>query len=113
MPHCIIEYAKPVEQLVQLDELMSSVYLGAKKSGLFEPSDIKVRAIPFTHFSLGNIQHDFVHVCVKILSGRTLEQRKILSASVLDEVSRLFESSISITVEVVNIEKAFYSKLVL
>jgi len=112
MPHCIIEYAQSVESVVSADVLMNTVYKGTVKSGLFSASDIKVRAIAYRDYMSGdeNAEQCFVHVCLKILSGRTLEQRTALSQSVLQELSELFTESISLTVEVVDMEKVSYAK---
>ena len=116
MPHCIIEYAQTLEPGIQPIKLMEAVYLGSEQSELFDSSDIQVRAIPYNHFYSGNTVQPFVHVCVKIMSGRTLEQREALSSCILEALSLLFISAISpisLTVEVVEIETESYSKLVL
>lgn len=117
MPHCIIEYAKPLEKVISSSALMQAVYHGALKSELFEPTDIKLRTVPYVEFASGENQNAlFVHVCLKILSGRTLEQRTMLSQAVLSELNGLesdFSSETSLTVEVYEIEKASYAKRVL
>lgn len=112
MPHCIIEYSDTLETILCPNELMRSVYLGALSSELFDADDIKTRLVSFQHFASGDIKQDFIHVVLKILSGRSNEQRKALSNSVLTELNRLPLSSISLTVEVVEIEKSSYSKVV-
>jgi len=112
MPHCIIEYSDSLERQLSPDELMHCVYLGALNSKLFEADDIKSRVIPFQHFTSGTIKQNFIHVALKILSGRSSEQRKALSSSVLTELSKLPLSAISLTVEVIEIERSSYSKVV-
>jgi len=110
MPHCIIEYSQDLEAEVEPLTLVRSVYHGAQESGLFSDSDIKVRALAFNHFSTGNLRQDFVHVTVKILSGRNLEQRRKLTQSILAKLNNLFSKSISLTVEIAEIEKESYAK---
>ncbi|GAA5141463.1 5-carboxymethyl-2-hydroxymuconate isomerase [Thalassotalea piscium] len=83
MPHCIIEYAQPIEVLVSPEALIHAVYVGALNSQLFEAEDIKTRIIPFNHYSSGIIKQNFIHISLKILSGRTFQQRKVLSSAVL------------------------------
>jgi len=112
MPHCLIEYAKTISTKVTPEQLIDSVYLGTLNSGLFSANDIKTRIIPFDYFTSGVIKQNFIHVTLKILNGRTLEQQKGLSQSVLDELNLLPLSDISLTVEVVEIQKSCYSKTV-
>ena len=110
MPHCIIEHSSTISA----QELLSNTYAGALASGLFEPdgSDIKVRAQSFSCYQTGNNPTDFVHVTLKILDGRSLSQKQLLSKSVLDSLKSLALNQCSITVEVVDIERASYAKLV-
>ncbi|MCJ8319284.1 MAG: 5-carboxymethyl-2-hydroxymuconate Delta-isomerase [Colwellia sp.] len=112
MPHCLIEYAKTLTTEVSPEQLIESVYLGTLNSGLFSGDDIKTRIIPFDHFTSGTIKQNFIHVTLKILNGRSIEQQKGLSQAVLDELNRLPLTDISLTVEVVEIQKACYSKTV-
>lgn len=64
------------------------VFSGALKSALFEADgrDIKVRAISDQIYLTGTEKADFVHVVLKILSGRTSAQKQSLAQSVLDEL---------------------------
>ncbi|MFT7388377.1 MAG: 5-carboxymethyl-2-hydroxymuconate isomerase [Candidatus Endobugula sp.] len=129
MPHCIIEYASALTSITSPEALIQSVHSGAVNSGLFNVADIKLRAIPFDHYMSGAQKFDaalltsspsmkgngnlpFIHVCVKMLSGRTPEQRHHLSKSILEALSRLPLPSISLTVEVVEIEAQSYGKLI-
>ena len=110
MPHCIIEYSQDLEAEVEPFALLSSVYNGALEAGLFSENDIKVRALAFNHFTTGNLRQNFVHVTVKILSGRNLEQRKKLTQLILAKLNELFSNAISLTVEITEIEKESYAK---
>lgn len=110
MPHCLIEYATTLTKEISPEQLMKSVYFGTLNSQLFNSDDIKTRLIPFEYFISGTIKQNFIHVTLKILDGRTLEQKKTLSQSVLDELNLLPLTDLSLTVEVVDIEKACYSK---
>ena len=112
MPHCIIEYSQELKNKVIPKQLMGSVFAGAFNSKLFEADDIKTRIIPFQHYLSGGHKQNFVHVTLKILSGRNLEQRKALSNSVLAELNKIISTSVSLTVEVIEIEKESYSKVV-
>lgn len=106
MPHCIIEHSKGLNDI----ELLQAVYQGALNSGLFSEYDIKARAIAYECFQIGPEKQHFIHVVVKILSGRSSMQKIMLSSDVLAQLKRLSLSDISLTVEVVDIDKVSYAK---
>lgn len=108
MPHCIVEYSASLDS----ELILPLVFSGALKSELFEVdgSDIKVRAIYCQSYLTGSEKLDFVHVVLKILSGRTLEQKQILSKSVLTQLQKLELQACSLTVEVVDMDRTSYAK---
>jgi len=108
MPHCIIEHASEINGKT----LMSLVFEGALSSQLFESdgSDIKVRTLPFIDFITGNSEFDFIHVTLKILSGRSTEQKLMLSDLVLEKLKSHDIKGCAISVEVVDIERRTYTK---
>lgn len=109
MPHCIIEHSASLDAKFLLPLVFSSV----KNSLLFAPdgSDIKVRAMAYQHYLTGQSQADFIHVVLRILSGRTTEQKQQLSALVLETLGELKLVCCSITVEVVDIDRSSYAKV--
>lgn len=109
MPHCIIEHSTSLDG----EPLVASVFAGTLQSGLFEADgrDIKVRSIAYQHYLTGPEKGNFVHVTVKILSGRTPEQKQVLSQSVLAHLQKLERPGCSLTVEVVDIDRASYAKV--
>lgn len=113
MPHCIVEYAKEVEQTLAIKELVSLVHHSVFASGLFEESSIKTRAIEYTHYQAGLSDMPFIHITLKILHGRNHQQKKDLTSLVLDKLSEVVQSPISLSVEVIDIEKVSYKKSVI
>ena len=113
MPHCIIEYSNEIEKFVKPIQLINAVYQGALKSDLFEDEDIKTRSIAYETYQSGSIKKAFVHVTVKILSGRNVEQKKELSNLILSHLKAIDFPQILLTVEVVEMEKESYSRLVI
>jgi len=109
VPHCIIEHSNNFES----SALIAAVFKGAQQSQLFEDSDIKTRTIAFEYYQAGLLSQPFVHVTTKILSGRNLAQRQMLSQSILAQLESLKMLAVSLTVEVVEIEKASYAKVVI
>ena len=110
MPHCIIEHSASLNA----EPLLKSVFSGAMDSALFEKdgSDIKVRAIAYQRYLSEASTSNFVHVELRILSGRTLEQKQRLSKTVLEQLLTLDFKKCSTTVEVVDIDRASYAKFV-
>jgi len=115
MPHCIIEHSSSLDSNV----LMPLVFNASLASSLFKKdgSDIKIRTIPFTHYQTGALQNDvaqvaFIHVTLRILSGRKTEQKKMLSHLVLSSLEALALKASSISVEVIDIDRASYGKVV-
>ena len=115
MPHCIIEYSSSIDSKT----LIPLVFNASVESSLFEKdgSDIKVRVVPFTHYQTGGLQSataqaDFIHVTMRILSGRNTEQKLMLSKLVLESLTTLSLKGCSTSVEIVDIDRASYSKVV-
>ena len=111
MPHCVIEHSADIDGM----SLVSLVHKGALESNLFESegSDIKVRAQPYSNFQTGSVDINFVHVTLKILSGRNTDQKSILTQLVLEQLKTLKMSDCSISVEVADIDRASYAKVVM
>lgn len=111
MPHCIIEHS-PAISASQVNQL---VYQGALASQLFEPdgSDIKVRSLAYEHYQTGVNKEDFVHVTLRILSGRSATDKLDLSKAVMSKLNNLSLEKGSITVEIVDIDRDSYSKRVI
>ncbi|RDX39112.1 5-carboxymethyl-2-hydroxymuconate isomerase [Vibrio campbellii] len=110
MPHCIIEHSSPIEPV----ELNQKVFLGALESNLFEPdgSDIKVRSIAYENYQTGSNKENFIHVSLRILSGRSEQDKLLLSNSVMSKLKSIQLVGASLTVEVVDIDRNSYSKQV-
>ncbi|GAA6167218.1 5-carboxymethyl-2-hydroxymuconate Delta-isomerase [Sessilibacter corallicola] len=108
MPHCIIEHSSDIDG----SDLISAVHQGALDSELFTPegSDIKVRAISYSHYKTGSVDISFVHVILRILSGRNLEQKSALSHLVLENLKAKALKDCSISVEIVDIDRENYAK---
>nr|WP_243749347.1 5-carboxymethyl-2-hydroxymuconate Delta-isomerase [Pseudoteredinibacter isoporae] len=108
VPHCIAEHSSSIDG----NKLLNAVFQGTLNSELFEAdgSDIKARCIAYDQYMTGPEKTDFVHVQLRLLSGRTLEQKEAFSESVFKEVKGLNLGRCSITVEVIDIDTDSYSK---
>jgi 5-carboxymethyl-2-hydroxymuconate isomerase len=89
---------------------MSLVYGSVFASELFEESSVKTRAIEFTHDQTGLSDSLFIHITLKILQGRDHQQKKDLTKLAIDKVSEVIPVPISLSVELMDIEKVSYKK---
>ncbi len=113
MPHLIIEYSEEIAGDVDLDALVDAAHGGAMASGLFPEYDIKTRAIAYAHHRTGQTRDSFVHLTLRLLSGRDDAQKAALSESVLGAIEPLLPGVISVGVEIVDMHRASYRKRVL
>lgn len=113
MPHCIIEHSEDIISSVKSQQLIDSVLMGTKKSTLFQLDHIKLRTQSYEYYQKGDVQQaGFIHVTVRILQGRTVEQRQDLSEKVLFELDSLALKDVTMTVEIIEMETASYTKSV-
>ena len=115
MPHLTIEYTDNLPQL-EVDTLLLALNQALLDSGQFDELDIKSRAICLQAYRTGtSLQaRAFVHAQLAILSGRTLETKQQLSASLLRILQRACEDAavpqVQLSVDVQDIERASYAK---
>lgn len=112
MPHLIIEFADEPAVADRIDALVDAVHRAAVETGLFDESHIRVRAIPVAHYRVAGKVDPFVHLQCRIHAGRTDEQKRRLSEAVLAVIREQGLPVKSLTVEVVEMERASYAKWV-
>jgi len=113
MPHCIVEYSEDVAKQVSIEELVEAVHLGALSSGLFDEYDIKTRAAVYACYRTGSTRDSFVHVTVRLLSGRDDAQKQNLSKILLARIEPMLPSVASVGVEICDMHRDSYHKRVL
>ena len=107
MPHITIEYSRAIELVKTPTDLLEAVNEGALNSTLFDPSVIKIRCASFENTWIGgNKDGSFLHVRARILSGRTVEQKNMLSSSIYKELLKLELSLDDLTVEICDIDRS-------
>ena len=111
MPHLVIAYAQAIESEVNIAHLVDVVHQGAVDSGLFPDGyDIKTRALAYQHVRMGDTQDTFVHVTVRLLSGRNDEQKSKLTLGIVQHIRALAPHVSCVTAEAVDMNRAAYSK---
>ena len=106
MPHLIIEYAQPLEKEISIQKLTETAFDGAVASELFTPANIKSRSHPVEAYWIGGAKQNFIHVNVKLLPGRTEEQKTMLSQKVFDAIKD-FAGNVKTSVEVHDLPDAY------
>lgn len=110
MPHIIIEFSQGQADTERITALLDAVHKAAASTGLFDEDHIRVRAYPCEHFYMGGEKKHFIHVQLRIHSGRDEGQKQQLSRAVLQAIKAQQWSARSITVEVVDMDRATYAK---
>ncbi len=108
MPHFIIDCSENIVSLKSPQEIMQNVYDAAESTELFDPGDIKVRINPFKYYIIGNSTNDFVHIFANIMEGRTVEQKAMLSKTVVTKLKQVFPEVPIISMNIRDFEEATY-----
>lgn len=96
MPHLVIEHSSDIKKSSiralerDIQNIMASI-----TEGNFDPDQCKARSFSFDEYLVGKPDEStssFLHITIKILSGRTLEVRKILAQKVLQHAKELYEN---------------------
>ena len=110
MPHCVIEYSSNLEQTNNISLLVQSIHEVLVNSELFDIGSIKVRATPFSFYLIGESIIPFIHSTVRLLAGRTDQQKKVLSQKILETIFKKFVTVENITVDILDINPNTYGK---
>lgn len=116
MPHLHMEYTANLPEL-NADAALMRLNNALVASGQFAAElDIKSRAVKHEIFRVGTSlgERGFVHVKLALLSGRSPEIKKQLSASLLAVIKELgpwpAEVSVQLCVEILDIDRESYAK---
>lgn len=117
MPHLTIEYSSNLSTAITpaLLRVVNHALLG---TGQFEEADIKSRALAFDRFAVGTADNPrgFVAARLAILSGRSAEAKRDLSAALLAALESTITvggMELQISVEIVDIDRDSYAKAVI
>jgi len=108
MPHFVIECSENILTLKKPKEIIQAVFDTAESTNLFAKSGasgIKVRINTYKYYTTVNSNDDFIHVFAYIVEGRTTDQKKDLSKTVVSVLSNMFPSVSIISVDIREIKK--------
>jgi len=112
MPHLLIEFSRDLASDAQIAAMLDAIHKAVAATGLFEASHIRVRAYPTHLYRVGGHSKPFIHAQIRIHAGRSAEQKRHLSDVVLKTIRDQQRTAHSITVEVVEMDRVSYSRLV-
>ena len=118
MPHCILEYSANVTDRPDLHAVLQAINDVLVTTGLFDPGDIKSRAVAHDTVVIGDGAADrtFVTVDVQMLGGKSDEVKAQLADSVLAVLERAYPETLartrcSLTVQISDIHRASYRRI--
>lgn len=110
MPHIIIEHSVNSLKPTTLTPMLHSMKQVVIETQLFEAKNIKIRLHPVEHSLLDETYQGFVHIQCRIHNGRGDKDKQVLSKILCDEIQQWVKENTVITVEVVDMDTASYSK---
>tara|TARA_R110002096_G_scaffold416576_3_gene619641 strand:+ start:79721 stop:80068 length:348 start_codon:yes stop_codon:yes gene_type:complete len=112
VPHCVIEYTRNIEAEINISDLLGVAFEGVASCGHFNREAIKARAIPFDIYKSGLDRDDYIHLKLRILSGRTPEQKKQISDHMIEQLIAHVGRTKSLTVEIIDMDIGSYGKYI-
>ena len=113
MPHLIIEYSANIEQELKLPELIECLHDSTAEIEAFPRAGLRTRTTKRDNFFIadGHPDNSFVHVTLRIKSGRSMEIKKdaaeIIFKSLTDYLSPLLDTNpLAISFEIQEIDPA-------
>ena len=110
MPHFIIDHGNALVGEIDTKDVMQIAFQCGEACGFIDPADIKVRLRPYTDFFAGDGRTSFIHITVRLLSGRTPKQKESLTVAMRDAFDARFPKVQSISIEICDMDRGSYKK---
>ncbi len=122
MPHIIIEHSKNIFEKESLEigreiqKIMSSI-----SEGNFDPDQCKIRCLAYQNYIVGLEKNDenFIHISIKILSGREVAIRNKLALQTFEYAKNFYrelklpQKRCDISVDIIEVDREVYQKITL
>ncbi len=120
MPHLIVEHSADIKKnsVQKLQQEIQSIMNGVE--GNFDADQCKCRSFSFDEYFVGRPDQSsssFIHITLKVLSGRSDEVRANLSAKISEFTNKFFADlniptkRCDISVDILEMERATYQKV--
>ncbi len=119
MPHIIIEHSQYFDEnkILIIGKNIQKI-MGDMPFANIDPDQCKIRGISYQNYQVGLAKNaDFIHVSIKILTGRSNEVRKDLSGQVFDWLTKYYQENLTrhyrcdISVDVIEMDRETYKKI--
>lgn len=120
MPHLIVDHSADIKKnsVQKLEQEIQNIMNGVE--GNFDADQCKCRSISFDDYFVGRPDQSsssFIHITLKVLTGRSVEVRANLSAKISEFTNKFFTDlniqtkRCDISVDIVEMERATYQKV--
>ena len=112
MPHILIEHSESAAQTIEEVRLARALHRLVIDFGLFSPDAVKTRTHTYNNYLIGGDleQTAFIHVTVKILSGRDRATRESLSDEIFTLLKEMVPEIPKLSVDIHEMSKDTYRK---
>ena len=110
MPHFVVEYARSLEESIDLPRVMTTILEVAGDSGIMDPADLKVRAAPYDHYLLAGRPDPFIHITVSMLEGRSDSQKEDLAIQLRTALAGYLVELPSLSIDIRDMNPTAYKK---
>lgn len=110
MPHIQVEYPDNSMNRSQVNDMLRAIHHAVANSRLYPSEQIRLRAQAFEHYSNGGTDEPFIHITARIKSGRAQQDKTILAEAIVNSFRSINTTITTITAEVVDMDRASYSK---
>jgi len=114
MPHLIIEFSQDfnIELAIKLGREIQQ-HMQQLIEGKFDADQCKIRYIAYNNFTVGySSQASFVHLTLKILTGRSIETKQKLSELCFASMQKIYQCNnrLDLSCDIVEMQKETYQK---
>lgn len=114
MPNLVMEYSNSVDERVNIQGLLEDLHQVALTCGLFDIDSVKSRSLRSHNWLVGDAGDsvDFIHINFELLDGRTAEQKRDLSRQLMTVLQQQASHVHSLTVNVRDMDRECFQKVV-
>ena len=114
MPNLVLEYSNSVDERVNIQGLLEDLHQVALTCGLFDVPSVKSRSLRCHNWLVGDEEDsvDFIHIIFELLPGRTEEQKRELSRSLMQILQEQASHVRSLTVNIRDMDKSCFQKVI-
>lgn len=120
MPHLIIEHSGNIKRrsIAALENRIKEIM--EAQAGNFDADQCKCRSVAFDEYFNGHFdetESSFIHITLKVLTGRSVEVRKNLSQKIMEFVQKFYDDlnlptkRCDLSVDIVEMERETYQKI--